>query len=342
MSLALLACSSGSSADRESSSTLQPPVRRVRVVKAEEGAARPPIVASGQLAAIEELVLSFRTGGTVQNVLVQPGDKVRAGQLLAMLESVELDAGMRRARETLEQRNRDRERTDRAFEVGALSREQRDNARTAEALARAELDSIVYRSQRKIVAPADGIVLQRLAEPGENVVAGRTVFILARRDSDGSGVMLRIGVSDHDVVALHLGDAAVLFFSAFPGRTFAGRVREIAASADKLSGTYAVEVALLNPVSGMATGMIGQAHITSATDSEPKRSYLPLSALVEGASANMRIFLLDGNTAREQRIAVAFIHDGRAALSQPLPPDTLVITDGATDLRDGERVAIVK
>jgi len=339
--LVIVGCSDAPVTSAEMPGTERPLIR-VRGGAVVMGPSRRPITVSGQLAPVEASTLSFRSGGTVRALTVHPGDKVRAGQTLATLEAVELDAGVRQARETLEERRRDRQRAEEIFETGAISRKERDNAITAEALALAQLEATSYRAQRSIRATSDGVVLQRLVEPGANVAAGAPVLVLGQPGNDGTRLMLRVGISERDIVALKLGDDASMRFDAFPGKSFSGRVREIAASTDSLNGSYLVEIALLDPEPGMSTGMIGRATLAPKTDAGVSRCYLPMTALVEGEQNRMRVFLLEGNVAREHIVAVAFILDGAAALVHSLAAGTRVITDGAAKLRDGDRVVVVE
>ena len=336
--LSLCACSGGQAANAPAAT----PPRTVRVASVESGPARPAIRASGLLTAVDESSLSFRSGGTVRSVDVQAGASVKAGQLLATLEPPELDAGLRQARERLAQSRRDRERAERLFADEALSREARDNARTAEALASADLQAAQFRSQMQIRAPSDGVVLRKLVEPGANVSAGSTVIVLGRLPG-GSGLALRVGLSDRDVVALRLGDAAQLHFAAYGDREFTGHVSEIAASTDDFLGSYAVEITLDADqwVPGMSSGMIGSVRIGANQDAAQTRSYLPLTALVDGDQAAVRVFVLDGEQVHERELAVAFIDGERVALAEALPANSRVITDGATELRDGDRVRVV-
>ncbi|WP_411887625.1 efflux RND transporter periplasmic adaptor subunit [Hydrocarboniphaga effusa] len=335
--LGVSACSGGQASSAPAPATQ---ARTVRAAQVETGPARPAIRASGLLTAVNESSLSFRSAGTVRSVEVRAGASVKAGQLLATLETPELDAGLRQARERLAQRRRDRERADRLFADEALSREERDNAHTAEALASADLQAARFRSQLQIRAPGDGVVLRRLVEPGANVSAGGTVLVIGRQSGD-SGLALRVGLSDRDVVSLRLGDPAQLRFAAYGDRRFTGHVSEIAASTDALLGSYAVQITLADAAPGMSSGMIGSARIAARDQDAQRRSYLPLTALVDGDQAAVRVFLLDGERVRERELAVAFIDGERVALATELPANSRVITDGATELRDGDPVRVV-
>ena len=317
-------------------------VLRVRVANVEMGPEHPDIVTSGRLAASSETALSFRSGGALRSVEVRPGEKVQSGQLLATLESAELSAVVRKARDVLEQNRRDRARAENLFAREIISRKELDDSLTSEALALAELKSISYRAQLTLHAPSNGIVQQRLAEPGENVAAGRAVLVLGQHTNDESDFVFRAGITEQEVIRVHLNDAATLFFESYPEQTFAGRVREIGATADAASGAYEIEISVVEPTRRMVAGMIGRAEIMSAPNAQATRSYVPLTAIVEGTQHRARLFLLNGNIAQERGVSIAFLRGANAALNDSLPSGSRVITDGAELLSDGQRVIAVE
>jgi RND family efflux transporter MFP subunit len=317
-------------------------VPRVRFAAVKEGAAEPAILASGRLVASSEAALSFRSGGTLRSIAVRPGERVRQGQALATLDSAELSASLRKARDVWEQSRRDQARGENLFAREIISRKDLEDLQTAAAVADSELRSASYRAQLALVAPYDGIVQQRLVEPGENVAAGAPVLVLGKHASGRGDFVFRAAVAEKEVMRVHVGDAAQITIESLRDRKFGGRVRQVGAAADSQSGRYDVEIDLAEPAPGMAAGMIGVAELARASGVAATRSYVPLSAIVEGTQRKARLFLLAGDTAREQVVSIAFLHGDLVALNEPLPADGRVITDGAELLSDGQRVTPVE
>jgi membrane fusion protein, multidrug efflux system len=316
------------------------PPRVVRVAAVESGPAQPVVVATGVLAPANESRLAFKTGGMIREIAVQAGDTVRAGQRLARLETTEIDAAVAQAREAFEKARRDLERGRGLFDDDVLTQEQLDDLSTAAAVARAQLDAAEYnRLYADIVATSEGRVLRRLAEPRELVAPGQPILEVSR---GGDGWTLRLGVPDRDFVRLRDGDAATLRFDAHPGRSFSGRVSLLGGASDPRSGSFPVEIAFEPGDARFAAGMIGRAEIV-AGNGDAQRSYVPLSALVEGNGDAMLLFLYDAEagTVTERRVPVAFVSGERAALAELLPEAAQVVTDGAPYLRNGEAVRVV-
>src|SRR5690606_36567165 len=121
--------------------------------------------------------------------------------------------------------------------------------RTAYAAALAQLDQLRTRRGYAVVrSPLNGIVLEKRVEAGD-VVAPQTQLF---RIGDVSTLVVRVPVSELDVVELSPGASAVMIFDAFPARTFTGRIRRIFPSADPGTRLVPVEVALDEAGAGVA------------------------------------------------------------------------------------------
>lgn len=339
----LAACS----AAEEPAAAPTPKPHPVRIAAVERGPALPPIVATGVVAARDEARLSFKLGGVIREVAVREGEAVKAGHRLATLETTEIDAAVAQARAANDKAQRDLERGRQLFEDDVITREQLDDLGTAAAVAAAQLDAANFnRRYAEIVAPADGRVLRRLAEPRELVAAGQPVLLVSR---GSGGHTLKLGLPDRDFVHVRIGDRASVRFDAWPGRRFDARVIQRGVAADPRSGTFMTELEI-DAGNGanadglaLASGLIGRAEIAAGGAGAAELDYVPLGALVEGSGDRMLLFLHDAQTGRVQarHVAVAFITENRAALREPLPPGSHVVVDGAPYLDDGACVRVV-
>ena len=315
--------------------------RAVRSAVVEAGPAEPPIVATGVLAARNEASLAFRTGGIVRALTVRAGDSVRQGQLLAEIETAEVDAGLAQAQAADDKAQRDLARGRQLHADDVLTREQLDDLGTAAKVARAQLDAARYTRERSSLrAAADGVVLRRLVEEREMVAAGQPVLAVSEA---GSGLVLKLGLADRAALRVRRGDRADVQFDAYPQQRFAARVVEISRAADPRTGTFAVDLALDPPdrqATPLPSGLIGTATI-DVQRGETQLAYVPLAALVEGDANRVRLFVLDGAQVREQDARLRFISGDRAALDAGPAPGARVVTDGAAYLRDGDTVRVV-
>jgi RND family efflux transporter MFP subunit len=318
-----------------------PGPRPVRLAEVRQGPAAPPVIATGSLSLRDEARLSFKTGGVVRRIEVREGQRVSAGQMLATLDTAEVDAGVSQARAAHEKALRDLERGRRLAADNVLTQQQLDDLGTAEEVARAQLRAAEFNRRYAVIeAPADGTVLRRLAEPNELVSGGQPVLLLG---ADESGFVLRLGIPDHEVLRLREGDRVAIDIDAYPDAEFDGEVIEIGSGADPRTGTFRVEVAVEPGERRLVSGMIARAVINGSGQGDAQRDYVPLDALVEGDARSTLIFVYDADSgqAREVRRPVLFLSNGMAALGEPLPANMQVVTDGASFLRDGETVRVV-
>ncbi|HKG95133.1 MAG TPA: efflux RND transporter periplasmic adaptor subunit [Gemmatimonadaceae bacterium] len=310
----------------------------VRVAEVRQETVAPPVVATGVVAAKEEVALSFKVGGVIARVFVNEGDAVRAGQVLATIDAREIDAQVSKARSAAAKAERDLARVRALYRDSVATLAQMEDATTGAEVARADVEAAAMnRRYADVVAPAAGVVLRRAAEPGQLVAAGAPVITLG---SAARGTVLRAGLADRDVVRVRAGDRATARFDAFPGRPVAGTVRQIAAAATPGAGTYAVEVAL-DDAAGLASGMVGRLEIEPARGE--RLPVVPVEALVEADGDQAAVFALspDGRRARRVPVAVAFVRGGRVAVRRGLDGVSAVVTDGAPYLDDGSAVRVL-
>jgi multidrug efflux system membrane fusion protein len=331
----LLAACRGSNAQPVSKNSSTP--ISVRVAEVTDTMLARPIVATGSVAPKDEIALSFKVGGVIARVAVDPGDEVRPGQTLAALQLREIDAGLAKARSAAEKAERDLARAQRLYTDSVVSLEQFQDAETAMEVARADLDAAAFnRRYAVIVAPAAGTVLRRSAEPGENVSSGTTVLVLG---SQARGNVVKVGLADRDVVSVRKGDPAAVRFDALPGQSFQGRVTQIDAAADPGTGAYGVEITL--PDGGrLVAGLVGQVEIQTAV-SIPA-TLVPIEAVLEAEGDEATVFTLSYDRARAERrkVTVGFISGSRVAITGGLEGVTAVLTDGAAYLDDGVAVRV--
>lgn len=306
------------------------PVRTAPVRRAD---AAEPVRASGLLIGKEETRLAFKMLGVVDRVEVDEGARVVKGQRLATLKQDEASARAMQARRGVEKAERDvaRARTLHAEGVGTLQRLQ--DAQTALDVARADLTMARFdETHAAIVAPSDGVILGREADPNETVQPGQPILHFK---SAGEGWVLRVGLADRDVVRVALGDVAHVRAAAWPDHALAGRVAQIAAAASPATGTFDVEIAVEPGDVRLLSGMHARVEIEPAAR-EPV-AWVPIDAFLEGDGDRGVVYSLDGDVARRIPVRLAFLRGAEAALREGLDVDA-VVTDGAAWLRDGARV----
>lgn len=318
----------------------------VRVAVAAPANAENTISVTGLVAGKSERRLAFKASGVIASIKVNEGMTVRQGELLAELAPDEVESQQTQALEAEQKARRDVERARSLHERGLLSLQQVQDAESLLASATAQLRAARFtREHARIVAPANGLVLRRLAEPGETIAAGTPVLLLAAGDG---GWVLRAGVPDRQAVRLRLGDRAEVRIDAWPGKAFSGRVHEIAAASDAGTGTLAVEIAFAGGNVRLLSGLVGSARIAASVPAatapgNTNSLAIPVGALLEADGDRAHVFVLDERkgTARRTDVTTAGIDGSVVLVNSGLQRGDKVISEGAAWLRDGSPVHVI-
>ena len=330
--LALTGCSSSAAGSAASHTA-------VHVAAATAGPATPAILSNGVVANKDEMRLSFKVAGVIKSIHVEEGETVHAGERLAEIEQTEINAQLAQARALAEKAQRDLARGERLYADEVISLEQLQDLRTAAATARAQLQGVQFnRGYSVITAPADGVVLRKLAQERELVPAGQAVLVVS---AHGRGYVVRAALADRELVQLQLGDPAEVRLDAYAGRLLQGTLSEIAGAADDKTGLFPVEVRLESPPAALASGLVAKLRLAPAAGRARTLTYVPIGAVVEGSGDAASVFVVDGTRARRRAVRVAFIDPSGVALAAGVAPGERVVTDGALYLEDNDPVDIV-
>ena len=330
LSFALTGCGGAVSAP-----AVVPPAVPVRIAAPGVLAVLSSANAVGRLEAADESVLSFRTGGVVDTVRVEIGERFRRGQVLATLESVDVAATVTRAAEQRDQAARDVERWTALADRQLVARKTADDARTALRTAEANLSAARFDQRHTtIVAAADGVVLERRAEPGETVAGGQAII---RVSGDGGGWRLRLEVADRDAVRIAVGAKAKIRVDAFPSTVLAGNVVRIGGQANRNSGAVSVELAVIDSGLGLKSGLIAKADIALAQDAGLT---VPVEALVSAEGSAGALMVVNSGIARRLAVTLGKVEGEHVAVTSGLAADAQVIVQGAAYVDDGQALSV--
>jgi RND family efflux transporter MFP subunit len=299
-----------------------------------------PIVATGTIGGSEEIPLSFKVGGLLEHVSANESQQVAAGQILARLSPVEIDAAANKAAEARAKAQRDVHRVQQLHADSVATTVQLQDASTALAIAEQDVSAADFnRSLSVIRAPAAGVVLRRLTDPGVIVAPGTPVLVFR---NDSRGLVFRANLADRDAVRVRAGDRVDVTIDAFPGRVMRGRVSTVAAASTPGTGTFEVEIAL-PAQQGLASGLIGRARIF--VQSRGRWPRLPLDAVVEAHGDTAIVYVVPEGSSHATRRLVVLAElqaDGYAAVTDGLVDGERVVIRGGAWLVDGSEVTTAR
>lgn len=354
LSLALAACGKSPPPDPRT----QPPLVRTVLVAPGNASER---VFTGTIAARVQGDLGFRVAGKVLERLVDTGQTVRRGQALLRLDPVDLKLAAHAQQEAVaaararaqqasdeEQRYRDLQGTG---AVSALAHEQikaaadsaRAQLRAAEAQAAAALNASRY---AELLADADGIVMETLAEPGQVVSAGQVVVRLAHAGRREAVVQLP------ETLRPALDSAAQARLFGREDVVIPARLRQLSDVADRATRTFEARYVLdagaaaSAPLGSTVTLRIGGTSTATATSTSTSTStagkatlQVPISAILdEGKGA--AVWVVQGDQVRRQPVTVVQVQDGNAQVVGALGLGERIVALGAHLLSEGAQVRL--
>jgi RND family efflux transporter MFP subunit len=252
---------------------------------------------------LEQADVGSKTLGYLDAVLVDRGDRVRRGQLIAVVRPSDLPDQLSAARSTLAQAQAqaalaraNRDRGERLAPTGFVSQQDLQQQQTAVesaeaslAAAQSNVGALATRlGEMRIEAPLDGYVYIRKLDPGALVgpsSGNGAIVTIQKLDT----LRVFVPVNERDVAQLRVGQDAHVEVDALPGRTFEGKVVRVAPAFDPLARTLDAEVQLANTAGQLRPGMYGRAAIV--TDVHRGALIVPASAIqVSGGKSYVYLF----------------------------------------------------
>jgi membrane fusion protein (multidrug efflux system) len=210
--------------------------------------------ASGALASARQTIVASRILARIEDVRVRAGDRVVAGDVLVVLDSREIQArvaqaaeALQAARARLDLAQSEKTRYEQLFEKGVTTQQRLDQVLADVRTAHADVDRLEQSrreaetglSYTEIRAPVPGLVVDRLAEPGDTASPGSPLL----RIYDPSALRVEVPVRESLAVRLRVGDALSVEVPALAD-DFQGRIEEIVPFAEPGARTLLVKVAL--------------------------------------------------------------------------------------------------
>jgi RND family efflux transporter MFP subunit len=321
----LTAC--GSPAPPERPQSQPQPVRTtiLRTTTAERS-----LTAIGTLEPVAKVSVASQAEGLVTRVTVREGDPVRSGQLLVLLDDRELQAQLQEAEASAEEAEARWQRTRALRAEGFLSAAEEDTARATVRIANARADLLRTRlGFTRISAPVDGVVVARQVEVGDLASPRSPLLELAA----GEGLLLRLPVSELEVVHLATDDRARITVDALPGLELEGHITRIYPSADPGSRQVTVEIMIDDPPASVRIGFLARARMV--LERRPDSLVVSEDLVQRGAEAASFVWVAEGDAARMRPVELGWRLEQGVLVTAGLAAGDEVIVEGRAALRDG-------
>ena len=323
----------------------------VGIVVAEVSSAPAEIVLPAAIEALQDTPIYARTTGYIAKWTADIGDRVKAGQVLAVIDGPDLDQELNQARATLAQAKANLElariSADRWKELGtqnAVAQQDVDQkvadyaaGNAAVQAAQAAVDRLSQlKDFQQVTAPYDGVVSARNAQVGALInpgAAGVEIFHIAETDT----LRVFVNVPQAYVRSIHKGLEADVLVPEFPGRVFKGVVARFAGSLDSGSRTLLTEVRLDNAKGELFPGMFGQVRFTFQA-AQPA-ILLPSNAAIINAAGTLVATVDASNRIRLVHVTLGRDFGSQVEVIGGLPIGARVVAKPSDSLSEGLEVA---
>ena len=318
----------------------------VRIVEIASSSGADPAF-TGVVSARVQSNLGFRVPGKITSRLVDTGQFVRAGQLLMTIDRTDYVHAITARAETVAaakakavQAAADEARYRGLVKSGAVSASIYDQIKAASDAAQAELAAATAQEQvardeggySQLVADADGIVIETLAEPGQVVMAGQTVVKLAHSGAREAAVNLP------ETLRPALGSTA---YATLYGSTIRVpvRLRQLSGAADAQTRTFEARYVLEGDAAKAPLGATVTVHLSRDVGTDMFQ--VPVASVVDrGKGPGIWLLNPSTSTVSFQPIQVRQLGEEFATISGNLQPREQVVALGVHLLRDGQRVRV--
>jgi membrane fusion protein (multidrug efflux system) len=328
----LPACKGGQGGPR----TRPPPA--VAVAKVEVRDVPVEVRAPVDLRPLVQADVGAKTLGYLDAVLVDRGDQVKRGQVLALVRPSDLPDQLEAARVAFELAKANKDRAEKLAPTGVVSEQELQGAQTQYQATSAQLAALGVRlGEAKITSPLDGVVSQRRLDPGVLVGpnAGTGPILQVQRVD-----VLRVfvPVNERDAAGVHPGLTAHVEFDALAGRRFTGKVVRVSPGFDPVARTLDAEVHLTNP-GDLRPGMYGRGAIV--TEVHKDALVVPVAA-VQISDQRTFVYLVQGDKVRRVEVKTGVDGGDWLEIVSGLSGGDEIVTAGTDVLSDGSAVRPVR
>ncbi len=307
----------------------------VEVAKASRSAVTAAFQGTANLVPEAEADVVTKTSGVVLQIMVEEGDRVQAGQVLARLDSDRQRLALKQSEANLRKLENDFKRQEELIgrklisqDVFDRSRYDLDTQRASYEIAKLEL------SYAEIRAPIGGVVSKRMVKVGNLIQLNQPLFKI----DDFDPLEAMINVPEREMRLIQAAQPVQMLVDALPGAVFTGSVARVSPVVDASTGTFRVVAQFKDDSGQLRSGMFGRVRIVY--DQRADALVVPRSALV-GDDKDASVFVVESDVAKRRKVKLGYADGGQVEVVDGIAEGEQVVTLGQAALRDGAKVQVI-
>lgn len=332
---AITGCGKNNAEAAASAGKTEAPAVTVSVMPLQAGEFNEIIDVTGTVASYEDVMVPSDEGGRVLRWTVPLGARVRAGQVIAQLDSAitraTFDAAM--AQFNIAQTNYEKQR--RVYEEQGISELQVKTLQYQRDAARAQMEMSLARLERtRVKSPINGVLNRRMVEAGEMSAPGMPIAHVVNTDR----LKIEAGIPERYANSFRVGDAVSFGVDAIPGQDFKGSIRFVGAAVNKDNRSIPVEVDISGHGGKLKPDMIAKMHVT--LDAQAKSIVVSEDFVSKTENDKYVAYVEENGVARERAVRIGASSKGRMLILDGLNEGDRLITLGHQNVADGQRVIV--
>lgn len=343
------------------------PVRYEKVIKTGMGS---NTTFSGTCQSDKEAKMSFKVAGKINTLKVEVGDKVRRGEVIAIIDAVDYSITYDQAVDQLKgaktkqesaktQRIANKsnyERVEKLYENNSVSVSEYEQAKAAYNVSESQYEAAVSQvatakkqvdaaknqvGYTRLTAPFSGIISEVHVSENELVGSGNPIATL----SADSRPEVKVGIPETVIADIKKGQKVNIHFSTMPDRAFTGRVKEVAYSSNNTS-TYPVTISINKPSSKIRPGMAASVTFSSEAGKKASSALIaPAKGVGQGPDGHFAFVIQkngDGYNVKKTNLTIGELSPKGFEIKSGLKEGDMVATAGLNSLLDGLKVRLME
>lgn len=287
------------------------------------------------LEAEQEAIVVSKVRGIIEEIFVEEGDVITAGQVIAKIEDDQYRIEAERAKATLNRLENDFKRNKELFERNLISAETFQNAQFEYQSQKSvyELAELHF-TQTTITSPISGVVSERFVKRGNMIGTDQQVF----RVTDFDPLQAILHVPEHEMAKIRKGQTALLQVDARPNEIFEGHIERISPVVDAQTGTFKVTVYVNQTRDILRPGMFGRIKIVY--DTRQNTRMIPKGAVIT-EDLSQSVYVIKDSLAFKKQIQTGYSNGLNIEVLNGLEDGEMVVTIGQGSLQDSTKVNII-
>lgn len=270
-----------------------------------------------------------QTTGRITKINVETGDYVKAGQVVAEMD----DVNLLQARLKMVNDSTEYGRLKGLYEAGGLSKSDLDAMELSYNVSKSSYENLLENTI--LTSPVDGVISARNYDKGDMFSMGQPIYVVEQIVP----VKLLVGISEVDYTKVKKGDSVDITVDAFPGKTFKGNIGRIYPTIDPATHTFTVEIIVPNKDKVLRPGMFARVRVLFGIN---RSVVVPDAAIVKQTGSGDRfVYVLNPDgTVVYRKVKLGVRMDSEYEVLSGISDGDRVVTEGQVRLKSGIAVTV--